>query len=181
MKKLYFENGTKWEYWLEKNHAIETELWLIYYKKHTKKPTIPYDDSVRIALCYGWIDSLVKRLDEECYARKFSPRKDKSVWSESNKKRVAELIKTGKMRPAGMQKVEAAKQHGKWNTVVQPPIIDTSISTDFQKSLNENPFAQKYFHSLTSSQQKQFNLWINVAKRAETKQNKTELRNPSFY
>lgn len=170
MNKLYFENIDEWEKWLAKNHAAETELWLIYYKKHTKKRSIPYNDSVKVALCYGWIDSLVKRIDEDCYARKFNPRKDKSVWSESNKKRIAELLKTGKMQKAGLAKVEAAKQNGNWEKIICPPAIEKGISADFQIELNKNPKAKIYFESLTKSQQNQFNIWVNMAKRTKTKQ-----------
>ena len=85
-KELYVTNREDWRAWLEQNHATEKEVWLLYYKKHTGKPTIPYDDAVEEALCFGWIDSTVKRIDDEKYTQKFTPRNDRSVWSESNKK-----------------------------------------------------------------------------------------------
>jgi len=86
-KTLYVTTRDEWRSWLEKNHKSEKEIWLIYYKKHTGKPRIPYDDAVEEALCFGWIDSIIKRIDEKKYAQKFSPRKQNSVWSDLNKKR----------------------------------------------------------------------------------------------
>ena len=113
-KELYVMNREDWRAWLEQNHATEKEVWLLYYKKHTGKPTIPYDDAVEEALCFGWIDSLVKRIDDEKYTQKFTPRKNRSVWSESNKKRAKRTIKLGRMTGAGLHKIRAAKKSGEW-------------------------------------------------------------------
>ena len=85
MKTQHFENLSDWEKWLEQNHRTEKELWLLYYKKHTGRNSVSYEDSVRTALCFGWIDSLIKKLDEDSYVRKFNPRKKDSVWSELKK------------------------------------------------------------------------------------------------
>ncbi|OGK25341.1 hypothetical protein A3C25_06180 [Candidatus Roizmanbacteria bacterium RIFCSPHIGHO2_02_FULL_38_11] len=101
-KTLYIKNREEWRRWLEKNHKKEPEIWLVYYKKHTKKSSIPYNDAVEEALCFGWIDSTVKGIDGEKYAQRFSPRKPKSNWSEPNKERIERLIKEGKMTPAGL-------------------------------------------------------------------------------
>ncbi|WP_346855859.1 YdeI/OmpD-associated family protein [uncultured Draconibacterium sp.] len=170
MKKHSFSNTQEWEQWLQNFHSTESELWLVYYKKHTEKPCISYDDSVKTALCYGWIDGLVKRIDDECYARKFTPRNPKSLWSESNKKRVAELLKEGKMEPAGLKLIEAAKKNGNWEKVVQPPEIDTTLSAEFKSALSKNAEAKTFFESLAGNHKNQFNMWINLAKRIETKQ-----------
>ncbi|WP_319500466.1 YdeI/OmpD-associated family protein [uncultured Draconibacterium sp.] len=170
MQKEYFKNSNEWGKWLEKNHDKEKVLWLIYYKKHTGKPCIAYDDSVKTALCYGWIDGLVKRIDDECYVRKFTPRNARSVWSESNKKRVAELLKEGKMKPSGLKLVEAAKKNGNWDKVIQPPEVDTTLSAEFKTALHENPEANLFFESLAANHKNQFTTWINMAKRAETKE-----------
>ena len=86
-KTLYVTHWKEWREWLEKNYATKQEAWLIYYKKHTGKPIIPYDDAVEEAICFGWIDSIIKRIDDEKYARKFTPRTEDSRWSELNKKR----------------------------------------------------------------------------------------------
>ncbi len=105
-KTLYVTTRDEWRSWLEENHKSEKEIWLIYYKKHTGKPRIPYDDAVEEALCFGWIDSIIKRIDEEKYTQKFSPRKQNSAWSDLNKKRVKKLIEEGKMTKAGYETVK---------------------------------------------------------------------------
>ncbi len=86
-EQLYIRNRQEWREWLEKNHSITKKVWLVYYKTHTGKPSIPYDDSVEEAICFGWIDGIIKKLDDEKFARKFMPRRKNSHWSESNKKR----------------------------------------------------------------------------------------------
>ena len=93
MKQLYFENSKDWRKWLKNNYEKETEVWLIFYKKESGYPTIEYEFAVEEALCYGWIDSIIKKIDNIRYARKFTPRKNNSKWSESNKTRTAKLIK----------------------------------------------------------------------------------------
>lgn len=169
MQKKYFKNSEEWEKWLEKNHNKEKELWLVYYKKHTGKECIAYDDSVKVALCYGWIDGLVKRIDDECYVRKFTPRNAKSLWSETNKKRVAELLRVGKMKSPGLKLIEAAKKNGNWDKVIQPPKVDTTLSAEFKSALNGSPEAKTFFESLAANHKNQFVIWINMAKRDETK------------
>ncbi len=169
MNSQYFETNKEWVSWLEKHHLSEKELWLIYYKKHSGKPGITYEDSVRTALCYGWIDGLVKRIDDECYARKFTPRKAKSLWSESNKKRVTELLKEGKMTPAGLKLIEAAKQNGNWDKVITRPEIDLSMPPEFEQALNKHSKAAAYFNSLNDRHQKEYLMWIKMAKREETR------------
>lgn len=94
---LYVTNRKDWRTWLGKNHDIEKEVWLIYYKKHTETARIPYDDAVEEAICFGWIDSTVKKIDEDRYAQKFTPRKGRSKWSQKNIKRAEKMIQEGKM------------------------------------------------------------------------------------
>ena len=102
-KILYVKNREEWRRWLEKNHEKETEIWLIHYRKFSKKTSIPYNDSVEEALCFGWIDSIEKGIDKERFAQRFSPRKAKSNWSPMNMERMRRLIKKGKMTPAGLK------------------------------------------------------------------------------
>ena len=102
---LFFTNRQDWRKWLEKNYEDKKEIWLIYYKKHTKKPTIHYEDAVEEALCFGWIDSTVKRIDEEKHAQRYTPRNLKSVWSKQNINRVKKMIKEGKMTNLGLFKI----------------------------------------------------------------------------
>jgi uncharacterized protein YdeI (YjbR/CyaY-like superfamily) len=108
MKKHLFNDRDEWRAWLEEQHQTESEVWLIYYKKHTGKQSIRYEDAVEEALCFGWIDSKVKRIDEEKYMQRYTPRKELSNWSESDKNRVRKLIENGLMTQAGLEVVEIA-------------------------------------------------------------------------
>ena len=105
MKTLYVTNRVDWRSWLDKNHASEKEVWLVYYRKRTGKPRISYEDAVEEALAFGWIDSVQKGIDDECFAQRFTPRKENSNWSEPNKERARRLIREGRMTPAGMAKI----------------------------------------------------------------------------
>jgi uncharacterized protein YdeI (YjbR/CyaY-like superfamily) len=104
-RKLCPKNRREWRAWLAKNRDKEKEIWIVYYKKHTGKPHAPYDDAVEEALCYGWIDSTVKRIDDESYAQRFTPRRHGSPISELNLERIRQLIALNKMTPAGMKHV----------------------------------------------------------------------------
>ena len=102
METLYVTNRRDWREWLEKNHKKQKEIWLVYYRKSSGKPRIPYNDAVEEALCFGWIDNTQKGIDEEKYAQRFSVRRAKSNWSQMNLERARKLIKQGKMRPSGL-------------------------------------------------------------------------------
>lgn len=169
MSYLYVTDREEWRSWLEKNHSTEKEIWLIYYKKHTGRPRIPYDDAVEEALCFGWIDSTVKRIDGEKYCQRFTPRRKKSGWSKLNKARVKELIKNGKMDDAGFVKIEAAKRNGMWDRVTEPVIVD-AIPASLERALSDNKKAKEFFCGLSPSCQKQYAGWIASAKREETRE-----------
>lgn len=104
----------EWRKWLEENHRTSLGVWLIYYKVKSGKPSVRYSEAVKEALCFGWIDSKVKSLDEERYMQIFTPRKPKSGWSKLNKQYIEELIEQGLMTTGGLEKIEAAKQDGSW-------------------------------------------------------------------
>jgi uncharacterized protein YdeI (YjbR/CyaY-like superfamily) len=105
-EKFYAKDRRQWRTWLRKNHRSASEIWLVYYKKNSGKPRIPYNDSVEEALCYGWIDSTLKPIDGECYAQRFSPRRKNSFLSELNKERVRRLVKNGKMTSFGLESIK---------------------------------------------------------------------------
>lgn len=111
---IYFDSPSDWRDWLEKHGANETELWVGIYKKDSGKSGITYEEAVNEALCFGWIDGLTKRVDDISYKIRFTPRKPKGNWSTSNIKRVEALIKSGKMTPAGLKHIDAAKSDGRW-------------------------------------------------------------------
>jgi uncharacterized protein YdeI (YjbR/CyaY-like superfamily) len=169
MKTIELKNRVEWRDWLAANHDRETEIWLVYYKKATGIPSIQYAESLDEALCYGWIDSLIKKIDEQRYARKFTPRKDESKWSLVNKTRVEQLIQEGRMTEHGLKKVEAAQLSGSWESPLQKPKLDFTMPAEFAEALQDNPKAESAFKDLSASHQKQYLAWIITAKRPETK------------
>ncbi|MDX2442580.1 MAG: YdeI/OmpD-associated family protein [Bacteroidales bacterium] len=166
---LYVKTREEWRTWLQVNYSSEQEIWLIYYKKHTGKARIPYGDAVEEALCYGWIDSIVKRVDDEIYVQKFSPRKPRSVWSVLNKDRVEKMIKAGSMTPAGLVKVEEAKKNGKWEEAYSRK-EDVEIPQDLSNALEADRNANKNFVNFANSYKKMYVNWVNAAKKEETRQ-----------
>ena len=167
--KLYISNRKEWRKWLRENNSNVKEVWLIYYKKHTNKPRIPYDDAVEEALCFGWIDSTVKRIDDEKYCQKFTPRNLKSIWSEHNKKRVSKMITKGKMTKHGMEKVKAAKKKGEWYKTVEA-VQEFNMPLELTRLLSTNKNAGEFFNELSPSHKKQYIGWIASAKKVETKE-----------
>ena len=167
-EKLHVTNRDDWRAWLRKNHDTEKEVWLIHYKRHTGKPRIPYDDAVEEALCFGWIDSLVKKIDDEKFARKFTPRKDKSKWSEANKKRATKMTKEGKMKKAGLAKIREAKNNGEWLKTA-PVKKELEISAYIRKAFATNEKALDNFNNLANGYKRQLVGWITSAKREETR------------
>jgi len=171
-KRILFKNRNEWRVWLESNHLIEKQVWLIYFKKHIMEKSVTQHDAVEEALCYGWIDSIVKRIDEEQYMQKFTPRNEKSIWSDINKKRVALLIKNGKMTKAGMIKVRAAKKNGYWNKINDNSDIK-NIPVELEIALYKNEIAHSNFNQLAASYKKQYIYWIATAKKEETRLRRT--------
>ncbi len=166
--QLYITNRKEWRRWLENNHKRRNEVWLIYYKKHTGKPRLSYDDAVEEALCYGWIDSNYKRVDDERYMQKFTPRKTKSIWSKTNKNRVKKLIDQGLMTEAGLAKVQEAKRNGSWKD--STPIYDTRrIPPELKSALSASKKAYEFYKNLAPTYKKQYIWWIVSAKREETR------------
>lgn len=157
-----------WRKWLQKNHVKEQAVWLVYYKIKSGKPTITWSDAVDEALCFGWIDSKAKPIDEEKYTRFFSKRKPASTWSKINKEKVERLIREGSMTPAGLKSIDVARQNGSWE------ILDATeslvIPKDMAKEFRTHPGSKKFFLSLSKSVRKSMLLWVTLAKRPETRQ-----------
>jgi uncharacterized protein YdeI (YjbR/CyaY-like superfamily) len=169
MEKILFKDRNEWRQWLEENHQTEQEVWLVYYKVHTGKKSVRQAEAVEEALCFGWIDSLVKRIDDEKYMQKYTPRREGSNWSLSNKRRVKKLIESGKMTPAGLEKIEQAKQDGSWNRLDEFD-KQLAVPSDLKAALEENKEAKKNFANFTLSQRNQYLWWLKSAKRTETKE-----------
>lgn len=169
-KSLYVSNRDDWRTWLEKNHACENEVWLIYYKAHSGQPSIPYDDSLEEALCFGWIDSLIQKIDDEKFARKFTPRRSGSKWSESTKRRVLKMAKAGRMTPVGMAKVDFVMEEVNEQAGPDPEKPEPALSEGLRQTLMANEKTWQIFNRLPPSHQYQYTAWIMDAKKVETRQ-----------
>ena len=152
MEKVFAENRQEWRSWLEQNHDKASEIYLVFYKLSTKKPTVTYEEAVEEALCFGWIDGVRKGRDAETYMNRFTPRKPKSTWSVVNKDRVAKLISEGKMTEAGLKLVEIAKQNGQWEAAYQLS-AKQEIPQDLDDALEANEAALIFFKSLSNTNQ----------------------------
>ena len=159
---LEFENRQGWRTWLRKHHASSRGAWLTFHKKNTRSKSLPYDDSVCEALCFGWIDSLVKRIDSERYARKFTPRQATSKWSDINRKRWLELKAAGLLSKAGLA---AAPTDNAYSSPPQIPDLPNYFAVELQANLN----ARSFFQALAPSYRRQFVFWIHTAQKPETR------------
>jgi len=168
IKQLYVADREQWRKWLSEYHDKETGIWLIFYKKVTSRPTIAYEAAVEEALCFGWIDSIIKKIDATKYARKFTPRSDKSKWSQLNKKRVDKMIKEGRMTEVGLAKIRIAKKTGLWDKDDRPQ-ISLDIPPEFANALARSKKAKENFEKLAPTYRKHYIGWISFAKRPETK------------
>lgn len=169
---IYASDRACWRQWLQQNHRDLIGVWLVYYKVNSGKPSVQYSEAVKEALCFGWIDSKVKTLDAERYQQIFTPRKPKSVWSKLNKQYVEELIGQEKMTEAGLAKIAAAKQDGSWTSLDQ--IEALIVPADLKQALETNAAANRNFEAFSNSTKKTILLWIQSAKRQETRLHRIE-------
>lgn len=156
-----------WRSWLEKNHATSDGVWLVYFRASTGKRGLTWEEAVREALCFGWIDSKVKPIDEERYKQIFTPRKPQSVWSKVNKQHIAELTESGLMTDAGQRAVDVAKENGAWAFL--EPIDDLIVPPDFQSALDAPAGAQAAYDALSNSAKRQVLYRLYSAKREATR------------
>lgn len=147
-----------------KHHHRASEIWLVYNKKESGRPRVAYDEAVEEALCFGWIDGIAKPIDEDRYAQRFTPRREKSNWSDSNRRRFARLVKEGRMTPAGL-----ARRPRKPAAPSRPPATD-AIPSYVRKALGKNLAAKRFFDGLAPSYRRLYVRWIDSAKREETRE-----------
>lgn len=164
-----FKDRNEFRKWLTKNHDKAEETWLLYYKKHTGKPSVTHEEAVEEALCFGWIDSMVRRIDDERYMQKYTPRKPKSVWSEINKKAALNMINKKKMTKAGLKKIDEAKKNGKWQAAYTSKRKER-IPSYLKNALMKNKKAWKNFQNFANTYQNMYIGWVKEAKREETKE-----------
>jgi uncharacterized protein YdeI (YjbR/CyaY-like superfamily) len=168
-KTMQFASSNEWRAWLEANHTAEKELWLILYKSRAASKGLSYREALDEALCFGWIDGTLKRIDDEKHMIRFSPRKSRSIWSQANRARVEKLIAQGRMREAGLAKIDQAKANGEWYREFsndEGPIVPA----DLIDALKGNKTAKNNFESFPPSLKQQFAYWITTAKKPETRE-----------
>ncbi len=165
---LYLPTRKQWRQWLAKNHKSVKVIWLVYYRKETGKPSIPYEDSVEEALCFGWIDSIVKKLDNDRYARKFTPRTNMKNWSDPNKRRMAKMLKAGKVTKAGLATIERIDLTVSAPAPRKKP-SPLEIPDYIVKAFRQDRKVWDNFCAMSKSNQRYFVMWISSAKKEETR------------
>ena|SRR5438067_771411 len=167
MPVKFFRSVSQFRRWLEKNHAIASELWLGFYNQRSEKKGITYREALDEALCFGWIDGVRKRIDETTYKQRFTPRKPKSYWSAINIKRVQELTKLGRMAPTGVRAFERrTSDSGKYSFESRPK----KLPAGYEKQFKTNEGAWKFFRSQAPWYQRTATFWVVSAKQEETRQ-----------
>jgi uncharacterized protein YdeI (YjbR/CyaY-like superfamily) len=166
MKTLLVRTADQWRDWLAAHHGSVSEIWLVFYKVHTGVASIDYHDALDEALCFGWVDSLVKRLDDRRYARKFTPRRADSRWSAVNRKRYAELEASGRVKPPGRDRAPTGRSYGP-----RPPRYElpSRLPPYIEAALRRRPAALRCFEALAPSHRRRYVGWIDSAKREETR------------
>jgi uncharacterized protein YdeI (YjbR/CyaY-like superfamily) len=161
-------NRKEWRQWLQKNHLSAQSVWLVQYKKKSNMPCLPWSDAVDEALCFGWIDSVRKTIDDDKYVQFFGKRKPKSVWSKINKEKIQRLTDEGLMSKAGLESIEIAKQNGSWN--ILDDVEELTIPKDLDVAFKNNKGSKDFFMGLSKSVKKAILQWLVLAKRPETRQ-----------
>ncbi len=165
--QLYVPDRDAWREWLASNHASSSGVWLIYDRKTSRKDRLQYADAVEEALCFGWIDSTVRPLDEARYMQLFTPRKPKSTWSKVNKERAARLIRLRVMQPAGRAAIAEAKRNGSWSKI--DTVEALSVPPDLAQALAVSAVALKNFNAFSPSSRKGYLHWVHNCVRPETR------------
>jgi uncharacterized protein YdeI (YjbR/CyaY-like superfamily) len=166
-EQVYVTDRAEWRRWLETHHAVSPGIWLVFDKKSSRADRLTYGDAVEEALCYGWIDSTVRTLDDARYMQLMAPRKPKSTWSRANKVRVERLIALGLMAQPGLASIERAKANGSW--VSLDAVEALVVPADLTRALRTVPGATKNFAAFSPSTRKGFLGWIRAAVRPETR------------
>jgi len=170
---ILFERPKDWENWLKQNRAKSSGVWLRLAKKASGIDSVSYAEALEAALCYGWIDGQKKSYDEKTWLQKFTRRGPKSIWSKINREKAQELIKSGRMKPAGLEAIEKAKQDGRWDAAYDSQSKST-VPDDFQARLDQNPKAKAFFATLNSANRYAILFRIQTAKKPETRARRIE-------
>lgn len=171
---ISFELQEDWEKWLELNHKISEGIWLHFYKKGSGIASVNYSEALDEALCFGWIDSQLKSVDEKSYIQKFTPRRPKSIWSKRNIEHVIRLEKEGRMKPSGLKEVNAAKTDGRWAKAYDSP-SNIDIPEDLINELIKDKKALTFFESLSKANKYAIAWRLQTAKKPETREKRLKV------
>ena len=170
---LFFSSQVEWHDWLEANHAVRRDAWLLLSKKGAARKSLTLAQAVEEALCYGWIDSHMRPVDTAAYRLRFSPRRPGGIWALSNVQRAERLMGEGRMAPAGLAAVQAAKDHGEWEAAARREDLSL-VPPEVANVLQADDVARAAYQKMAPSLIKQYHHWINSAKRAETRQKRIQ-------
>jgi uncharacterized protein YdeI (YjbR/CyaY-like superfamily) len=165
---VLFPDAAAFESWLDEHHETEDEVWVRFAKKGAAVPSVTYGEALEAALCFGWIDGKALGLDERFYLQRFTPRRPRSIWSRRNTEKAEALIAAGRMRPAGLAQVEAARADGRWAAAYDGS-RDATVPDDLQRALDANPAAAEFFATLKGQNRYSILHRIQTARRPETR------------
>jgi uncharacterized protein YdeI (YjbR/CyaY-like superfamily) len=163
-----FRTRAAWQKWLDGHHGDDVGMWMKFAKKGTGVTTVTYAEALEVALCYGWIDAQVKRLDETYYLQRFTPRRARSKWSKTNREAATRLIEAGQMQPSGLAAVESAKADGRWDAAYHSA-ANATVPEDLERALARNKKAREFFATLSAQNRYAILFRIQDAKRPETR------------
>jgi len=170
---LEFADRRAWRDWLASHHKLESEAVLVIHKKDFEAYGMGYEAATEEALCFGWIDGLLKSLDERRYLLRYTPRRRDSIWSVTNMERVERLMRDGLMVEAGLEKITEAKETGQWQAAIRREQVDV-IPPQLEEELKRIDGGVESYHALPDSRKKQFIYWLQTAKREDTKRRRIE-------
>ena len=172
-ERLVFSSAEDWRAWLEEHYSEASEAWLIHCKKKAVQRCMGYEEAVEEALCFGWIDGLLRSVDAETYVLRYTPRRKRSIWSETNKRRAERLIEEGRMTAAGLEKISEAKANGEWEAATRREDVQT-IPPDLEEALRAHESAWSSFRKWPDSRKKQHLYWVESVKKPETRQKRIQ-------
>jgi len=170
---ISFKTQKEFEKWLDKNYCLQEGIWLRYFKKASRVKTVTYAEALEVALCYGWIDGQAKKYDEDSWLQKFTPRRQRSIWSKRNIEHVERLIKEGQMKSAGRKEMERAKEDGRWDNAYDSP-SKMEIPADFLQELKKDKKAETFFSTLNRSNKYAIVWRLQTAKKPETRERRLQ-------
>lgn len=172
LEEYYFKTDAEWREWLSENYHSSNGVFLVFYKIETQIPSMRWEEAVKVALCFGWIDSTVKSLGDGKRRQYFCPRKPKSVWSALNKKYITELSTSNLMHKSGLESIKIAKENGSWFAL--DDVENLIIPKDLQAAFNKNKTAFSNYNDFSRGYRKSYLYWLNQAKRQETREKRID-------